>query len=175
MVSLLRCIVFETFLEYVTHGLKHLTLDISHPEFDITVLGVDSFDKVYLLTFDRHHGDHAVIVAELQISNGFKHLSEMASDTTHLFSLRQDLKQVIIGEEIESRKVRPLLLEVLFETFLNHLKTLVSVNEVVFKTFLAAVVKNAWVLMSLIHDETPLDIDALEALGLHGQLLHDIS
>jgi len=74
-----------------------LLLDIAHPELNVTVLGVDTFNEFYLLSLDGHHGDHAVIITEFQVSNSLEHLPEMASYTANFFRLRQDFEQVIIG------------------------------------------------------------------------------
>jgi len=57
---------------------------------------------------------------------------------------------------------------------LHKLKVLVAIKEALFMTILAAVVKNAWVLLALVHDISPLNVNTLEALGLSWQLLHDI-
>ena len=96
VISILFGVVYETLLKDVANRGYHLFLDIAHPEFDITVLRVDSLDELDFLSLNGHHCHHAVIVTELQISNSFEHFSEMASHTTHFFSLGQDLKQVII-------------------------------------------------------------------------------
>lgn len=57
---------------------------------------------------------------------------------------------------------------------MHKLKVLVAIKEALFMTILAAVVKNAWVLLALVHDVSPLDVNTLEALGLSRQLLHNI-
>ena len=57
---------------------------------------------------------------------------------------------------------------------MHKLKVLVAIKEALFMTILATVVKNAWVLLALVHDVSPLDVNTLEALGLSRQLLHNI-
>lgn len=174
VVAILRCIVDQTLFEDVADGCDHLTFDISHPELDVTVLGVHTLNEVDLFSLDGHHGHHGVIVTEFEISDSFEHFSQMGSHSAHLFRLREDFKKIVIREEVESSKVRSLLLQVLLETFLDKLKVLVGVKETLFVAFLTTVVKDAWVLLALVHDVAPLNIDSLESFRLRRQLLHDV-
>ena len=90
----------------------------------------------------------------------------MASHTTDFFSLRQDFKKIVIGQEVEAGKVGTLFLEVLLEALLYKLEILVGIDEAVFKAFFATIIEDTWVLDALVHDIAPFDIDTLETLGL---------
>ena len=90
----------------------------------------------------------------------------MASHTTDFFSLRQDFKKIVIGQEVEAGKVGTLFLEVLLEALLYKLEILVGIDKALFKAFFAAIIEDTWVLVALVHDIAPFDIDTLETLGL---------
>jgi len=175
VVSLLISVVFQALLEDITHRHDHLFLYISHPELNVSVFRIYSLNEVDFLAFYRHHGDHAIVITELQVSDSFEDLSQVTSDSAHLFCLRKNLEQVIIRQEIEASEVRSFLLQVLFETLLDELKVFVSIDKVLFKAIPTAILKDAWCLVTLVHDVAPLDVDALETLCLSWQLFHDIS
>ena len=90
----------------------------------------------------------------------------MASHTTDFLSLRQDFKKIVIGQEVEAGKVGTLFLEVLLEALLYKLEILVGIDKALFKAFFAAIIEDTWVLVALVHDIAPFDIDTLETLGL---------
>lgn len=88
MVTILYRVVKKGLVEDFAHRHDHLFFYISHPELNVTFLWIDSFNKIYLFTFNRHHRDHAIIVTEFQVCDGFEHLSQMGTHTAHFFRLR---------------------------------------------------------------------------------------
>ena len=87
-----------------------------------------------------------MLLSELQFSNALKTLFEMRLHSKRVFCLRQDLQKFIIGQKKETdirgagrgllcctqsevdlpRKIQPLLLQVVVETFLDLLQQLVG-------------------------------------------------
>ena len=67
-------------------------------------------------------------------SNILKALPEMGLHGRRVFGLRQNLKQLIIGQEVESWEGVTLGLEVLAESLLHLLKQLVTLTQVVKET-----------------------------------------
>ena len=57
--------------------------------------------------------------------NGIKALSKVGLDSLGVAGLREDLEELIIGEEEEARKDKPLGLEVVFQTLLNLVQELI--------------------------------------------------
>ena len=61
-------------------------------------------------------------LSKLQRSNALKTLFKMRLHTGRVLRLRQDLKQLIVGEEEETREEQPLLLQVLIQSLnVNHI------------------------------------------------------
>lgn len=77
VITILNRIVKQSLVENFTHGHDHLFFNIPHPVLNVTFLWVNTLDEFNFFTFDRHHSNHAIIVAEFQVSDCFKHLSQM--------------------------------------------------------------------------------------------------
>jgi hypothetical protein len=98
----------------------------------------------------------------------------MCSNLSDFLRLRENLKQLIIGEEIESCKVGSFLFKIVSKTFLDDFQVFVRLLERVFESISGTVKQNAWVFLALAKDKAPLVVDTFKSFGLSGQLFHDI-
>lgn len=117
---------------------------------------------------------HRVIRFKIQISHSFEHLAEMGLNPPDFFGLREDLKEVIIGQEVEAAEVGTFLLQVVLQAFLNQLKIFIAISKSVSAALNRALHENFWLCDDCVHDGSPLDIDSFEALALLLELLLDI-
>ena len=72
------------------------------------------------------------------LGNVFEALSEVWLNSRRVLRLRQDLKQFIIGQEVESGEGVSLCFEVLAQTFLDLFNEHVALSEVVKETVVRA-------------------------------------
>ena len=66
--------------------------------------------------------------------DALKAFSQMRLDSCWVFGLGENLQQLIIREEIESRESHPLGLQVLTQSFLNLFQQLVALTKILQKT-----------------------------------------
>lgn len=66
--------------------------------------------EVYFLFFCRVHGRDHLFVIELDGVDIFEHFFQVRLNGGRLFGLRQNFKQIIIGEKVEPGELFPLLL-----------------------------------------------------------------
>jgi hypothetical protein len=98
----------------------------------------------------------------------------MRTHVADLFGLREDLKQLVVREEIESSKYRTLLLKVISKPFLDDFKVFVGLLELLLEALLRAGKKDIGGLFGLVDDVAPGRINRLKALGFLRKLFHDI-
>jgi len=60
------------------------------------------------------------------------------SDVSDLLGLRQDLEQLVVGEEVEPSEHRSLLLKIVGQPLLHNLEVLVGLLELLLESFLGA-------------------------------------
>ena len=91
-----------------------------------------------------------------------------------LLGLGEDLEQLVVGEEEESREGEPLLLEVVVEPLLDELEQPVGLLEGTEQALLRRRQQNVGLGDGGEHDLAPQPVDLREALGLRRHLAHDI-
>lgn len=70
---------------------------------DLSVSGIDVFDEGHGLFLRADHPCDRHILGELQFGDALKALLEVGLDTEWVFGLRQDLQQLVVGQEKEPR------------------------------------------------------------------------
>ena len=98
----------------------------------------------------------------------------MWADVLNLLGLREDFKQLIIGEEIKACKNSSFLAEILIETSLDQFQIIVSILEIFEQSFSVASHEHIGVLLSFFNDFPPHFVNSSEFLVLIVELLHDI-
>mmetsp|Transcript_26831 Transcript_26831/g.47705 ORF Transcript_26831/g.47705 Transcript_26831/m.47705 type:complete len:295 (+) Transcript_26831:147-1031(+) len=134
--------------------------DWIHERNDFTLLGVH---------VGRHQG-----VGECQLHHGLKDLAEERLHAKWVLCLRQNLQQLIVGEEIKARERATLCLEVVIQTLLDQIQVVVAVDPNLEEPFRGALSQSVPVGVDAAHHLPPLAIHELELLPLSGELLHDI-
>jgi hypothetical protein len=84
---------------------NHHLFDISHPELDIAIFGINLFNEVNFLTFTGEHSVNGVIISKLKVSHGLEDFSKMRSYISDFLCLRQDFEKLIVREEIETSEI----------------------------------------------------------------------
>ena len=95
----------------MAHAVLHLVFDEAHPLLHVFVVGVDYVHKGNALLFRGEHGVDPLPVVEFNLIYVLKHLFQVGLHGCGLLSLREDFEQVVVGQEVESRELLPLLLQ----------------------------------------------------------------
>lgn len=98
----------------------------------------------------------------------------MRSYILDFFRLRQNFKQVVIRQEVESSEHCPLRFQVISKTTLDNFKVLVCLFESLFETLSGASIQCVWLLFGSGNASSPNLINFLELLVLRWQLSNDI-
>ena len=173
--SLAFSVVLNGLPKHVSHRVAHHLLDVTHPVLNLFTGWIYLLDEVDLLLLSRDHSTHSVLVIEYKIGNSLEDLLEERPNVLDFLGLGQDLEQLFIGEEEETREGASLLLQILSETLVHDFKVLVGLDELVFETVDRTVAENSLVLFGVVDDGPPGSIDTPEPLGLSLQLSGDIS
>lgn len=92
----------------------------------------------------------------------------------HVSRLRQNLDEIVVGQEVEPREGGSLCSKVVFETLLNVFQLLVLVLESLVDLSGRLIYDNLRVLLGPLHVLFPELVDSLERLGLSLELRLDI-
>lgn len=92
-----------------------------------------------------------------------------------LLGVTNDLKQVLVTDEVESRKVRPLLLQVLTESFLDVLQRGGEVAQCLLKILDLDDLKHNGLLVDRLHQTCEVVVDVLELCELVRKHRLDVS
>eukprot|EP00962_Isochrysis_galbana_P031292 scaffold10193_cov107-Isochrysis_galbana.AAC.2 len=126
-----------------------------------------------LALYGEHGGDeHAVVKVEL--GNALEALLQMGLHAEWVFGLRQDLEQLVVGEEKEAGERQPLGLQVVVEPFLDELQFLIGLAPRGEQTLLSGGEQHVRLGYGLLHHLAPQPVDLCEALGLLRHLAHDV-
>mmetsp|Transcript_2364 Transcript_2364/g.7809 ORF Transcript_2364/g.7809 Transcript_2364/m.7809 type:complete len:220 (-) Transcript_2364:1342-2001(-) len=102
-------------------GRLHLLQDVGHPDLDaprrVQTLGEGNY-----LALTRDHCCHLLIRLKDELVNVLEALLQVRLDTLRVFRLRQDLKQLVVGEKVEAREGDSLRLQVLSQPLLYDLE-----------------------------------------------------
>eukprot|EP00967_Tisochrysis_lutea_P005316 scaffold6363_cov25-Tisochrysis_lutea.AAC.2 len=109
------------------HGSFHL----QHPLLDHAIgrMRVDRRNEGDHLTLDGAHGADDLVLVKLERVDALEALLEVWLHAQGVLGLGQDLKQLVVGQEEETREGKPLCLEVVVEALLDELKQAVGLNE----------------------------------------------
>ena len=127
----------------------------------------------------EHHRDLEPAVGRRVLVKGhlvdrFKALAQMRLDRPRVFGLRQDLQQLLVGEEVESRERLPLSLQVVRQPLLHLLERLVGPGKDGEEVGGVGEAQRVGVLGRDLEALAPLPVARLELGRLGGQLFHDV-
>ncbi len=174
IISLSLQVISNPIFKHISNWCHHLSFYVTHPKLDITVLRINFSDKLYIFTFTRNHRSHTIIHLECKVRNSFKNFSQMCSNLSHFFGLRKYFKQFIVWKEIKSGKIGTLLLQIISKPFLHNFEVLIWLLKRIFISDCWAILKNAWIFLTLANYELPLIINTFETLSFGWQLLHNV-
>lgn len=160
----------------VIQGIPHLHFDHRQPQLDWT-LGNNWYFEGDIFHFCRPHAENfrrLPSLCELHLHYIVEALSQMRLDSLGISSLREDLEELIVGEEVETRECSSLRLEVVFETLLDLIKILVVLLELTQQLLIVADFQHLWSFLGPSHMVLPELINMLELLCLVWQLLLDV-
>jgi hypothetical protein len=156
-----------------------LRFNFKHPVFNIallvTFIDIDWLDEIYFFLLCGDHAHNMVFFTENNLRNSFKTLVHVCLNQTWVFSLGQDLQEIVIGQEEESCKNNSLCLQEIVKLLLNLVKVSVVVFELLFNLFLLKQFDNTWLILNAHHDEFPMSINILEHLVFQWHSRRDIS
>mmetsp|Transcript_77794 Transcript_77794/g.204271 ORF Transcript_77794/g.204271 Transcript_77794/m.204271 type:complete len:675 (-) Transcript_77794:3855-5879(-) len=112
-------------LDHVSDSIKHCILSIRHPHFDVLARGRDVIHKVNDFTLLGMHLRGDKVLSEGQLLHSLKDLGQERLHPQRVFGLRQDLKQLIVGQEVEASERSALRLEVVVQPLLHEVKGVV--------------------------------------------------
>jgi hypothetical protein len=115
-----------------------------------------------------------LLLCESYLMNVFKHFLQIGLNCERFLGLREDLKELVVTKEIKSGKLRPLAFQVVIERFLNVVKGIVALFNLIQQVINLANFDHIWVVPSSIHDSSPKNISMLKVLALLMQLLCNI-
>ena len=105
-------VFIDWIFELILYTLAHHVFHFIHPVFHIFLVWVNLLYKVDFFFLSWKHSNYHFFIVELDGIYVFEHFFEVRLYCRGFFSLRQDLKQVIIWQEIESCKFFSFLLKI---------------------------------------------------------------
>jgi hypothetical protein len=102
-------VVFERIANDLTQALFHDTFDFEHPVFHIA-RRVDLLSELNLLALGRVHCGYSHVTFEFNLVDILETLAQVWLHCLWIFSLRENLEQLIVGQKVKSRKGRALRL-----------------------------------------------------------------
>jgi len=115
-------------------GVSHLSDQFLQPGFNLWI-NLEGFDLDHFLVFSDQVGnliDSGVAssgLLDLESVDTFEHLRDVLKNGFRILGLANDLQEIIIGQEIESRELSSLGFQELVQVLLDLLKFLVEVIE----------------------------------------------
>lgn len=169
-------VVLETLLTNFFDRFKHNLFDLQEPIFDITFGGnwVDDSGERHMLSFLRVHSVNFLLFVEFQFGDTLETLLKMGLHSKGLLGFREDFKQLVRGQEVESWEESSLGFKIVVKTLLNFFK--VSVGRV--QDFSDVVPlhdsKGSLGIVNSGHQSSPGSINTLELGSFLWHLVHDI-
>ena len=108
----------------------HDPLDLAHPVLDIAG-GVDVLPEGDVLALGRVHDGDAHVRLELDLVDVLEALAQVRLHGLRVLGLREDLQQLVVGQEVEAREADPLRLQVLAQALQHLLEQFVAFFELV--------------------------------------------
>lgn len=173
-----RTLLFWVVFDGVDHGLPdrepHHIFELAHPVLYVFLVGIDVLDEGDLFPLGALHRGDLLVLIEVNLVDVLEHLLQVRLHCQRLLGLRENLKQVGVGEEVESGEFLPLFLEVRPQLFLDGLQVLVGLLQSFEESILGAHLDDEDALVGLLHGVLPGRINGLELFGLLHQLLGDV-
>eukprot|EP00965_Chrysotila_dentata_P002959 95741-Pleurochrysis_carterae.AAC.5 len=163
-------------LHHVGHRLLHRLLHLHQPLLDHAVCGrgVDHGRELHALALDRAHRVDEHRVVELERLYPLKALAQMRLHAQRVLGLRQDLQQLVVGEEEEAREGETLRLEVVVEPLLDQFEQPVGLLPRAEQPLLRSGDEHARFGGGVGHGLAPDPVDVREAFRLLRHLAHDV-
>ena len=169
----------STVHDNVSDGSLHAALESAEPILDVAL----ALDRV--IELNRLSGATEVLVDGLEhaavntvegnTKDSIEHLLEIILNHVRISTNRQNLEEILVGAEVETREDTSLLLEVGFELALAVLKILLHLGEGAGEKIVLAAANDHLLLSDSLHNLLPLGVSVLEDLGLSRHLLGDLT
>eukprot|EP00968_Pinguiococcus_pyrenoidosus_P027390 scaffold7375_cov268-Pinguiococcus_pyrenoidosus.AAC.40 len=172
-------VVLQSLHRLGTDALPLHFLQLVQPAFHAALvalaLGVDGLVQSHLLAFATdHHGDLEVVL-KLHLVHALEGLAQVRLHRARLLGLRQDLQQLVVGQEEEAREVQTLDLQVVAQALLDQLQLLVGRLELAEQALVGMRLHDeGGVGLGLLHGLAPQGVHVLEAPRLGRELAHDV-
>mmetsp|Transcript_49838 Transcript_49838/g.161260 ORF Transcript_49838/g.161260 Transcript_49838/m.161260 type:complete len:271 (+) Transcript_49838:504-1316(+) len=161
-------------LHGATNRHAHAFLKVPHPHLHGLLVGDDRSNKLNQLSLRGDHAQNLVVRIEDDLGYRLKDLRQEGLHACGVLGLGQNLKQLVVGQEVKAGKTNFLRLQVVLKTFLDHVEVQVALPPLLEQAFSRADVDNLRVVPGLHHLLSPCAIHVLEALALRRQLPHDV-
>eukprot|EP00964_Phaeocystis_antarctica_P055483 scaffold32640_cov63-Phaeocystis_antarctica.AAC.1 len=174
--AVLARVVGVRLVHLVGDGLLHGELHLEHPLLHHAVgeRGVDGHLEGHRLLLDGDHALDDLVLVEVERVDALEALLQVRLHAQRVLGLREDLQQLVVGEEEEPREREPLLLEVVVEPLLDELEQPVGLLEGLEQTLGRRGRQHVGPLGGGGHDLAPQPVDLREALRLRRHLPHDV-
>ena len=149
-------------LEQLVKGDPHNLFQFSEPILNFN----GDLDRLGELDIFASRGDHrfdlSVFLVEFDLVDAAKELLQVSLDHQGILSLTQNLKQVIVTDEVESRELLTLLLEVVIQSLLAHVKLVKDQLQGVFESLDLAKGHHFWIPADSKGDRSVFFVNSLE-------------
>jgi hypothetical protein len=161
------------------HGSLHRDLKLAEPVFDVT-LALNGVIKINCLGSSTEFladspDESAVDTVECHTTNGIEHHLEIVLNCIGISTNGQDLEQVRVGDEVETREDASLLLKIGLEFTLAVFKVLLHLWESTGEQIVLAAADDEFCLGGALHNLPPLSVNVLEDLRFLGHLLCNLT
>lgn len=138
LVPILRHKVQARVLEHIPHRLHHHVLHLQQPLLHHAprLIRVDLLLELHHLVLRRDHGRNLSLLVELKLADSLKALLEVWLHSGRVLCLRQDLQQLVVGQEEEPGEEETLLFQIVVQALLDVFQQAVGVDEFVEHTVL---------------------------------------
>ena len=161
------------------HGSLHGNFKLAEPVLDVTltlygVIKTNCFSSSTEFLIDSAD-ESAVDTVECHTTNGIEHHLEVLLNCIGISTNGQDLEQVRVGDEIETREDASLLLKIGFEFTLAVLEVLLHLREGTGEQIILAAADDELGLCGALHNLFPLSVNVLEDFRFLGHLFGNLT
>ena len=136
----------------------HHFFKLTHPVFHIFLIRIHSFYEINFFFLRGKHSDNFFIRIKFDFVNVFKYFLQMWLDLRRLLGFGKNFQQLVIREEIKSRKFFSFRFQILVEFFLNMLKVFIELPESITKSFLGADREHVLLREGVVHGIFPTSV-----------------
>jgi len=137
-------------------------------------VGIDNRQKFDVFTLTGVHSIDFFALVEFQFLDALEAFLEVGLHPRGVLSLRENFKQLVVREEVESREGGPLALEVVVQTALDSVERVLAFLQSLQKGPILGEVDDLRILHDFRHHRLPVSIHIPEIGCLDGEMLLDI-